>query len=154
MRVPTSIPYHLADIYLEELEKALSSSPSALPAPLLIVLKPFFSLAATTQNKTMYQRIQSALLDPLFSALSDEVYSSDGPPSKRARLGENDFPILFSNACLEKPKTEGRVKRAELKNKLVRGLLEISGPSDGRESNKRRLHAFCKERVDSVDAVE
>ena len=151
MRVPTSIPYHLADIYLEELEKALSCSPSALPAPLLVVLKPFFSLAASTQNKTIYQRIQSALLDPLFSALSDPVHPGDESPSKRARLGENDFPTLVSNACLEKPKTEGRVDRAELKKTLVHAFLEIHEPSDARESNKRKLHAFCKEWVDGVE---
>ena len=150
MRVPTGIPYHLADIYLEELEKALSCSPSALPAPLLVVLKPFFSLAADTQNKTMYQRIQSALLDPLFSALSDQVHPDGEPSSKRARLGVNDFPTLVSNACLEKPKTEGRVDCAELKKKLVLVLSEYES-SDARESNKRKLHAFYKEWMDGVE---
>ena len=151
MRVPTSISYHLADIYLEELDKALSYSPSALPAPLSVVLKPFFSLAAKTQNKTTYQRIQSSLLDPLFSALSDHVHPDDEQPSKRARLGENDFPTLISNACLEKPKTESRVDRAELKKKLVLVLLEIYVPPDARESNKRKLHSFCKEWMDGVE---
>jgi len=148
IRIPTSLIYHLADIYLEELEKALIGSPSAPPAPLLIVLKPFFSLAAKTQHKTMYQRIQSALLDPLFSALSDQDLPDDGPPT---RLGETDFPTLVSNACLEKPETEGRVERTELKKKLIRALLDIAESSDARDSNRRKLHALCNEETEGVE---
>jgi ribosomal RNA-processing protein 1 len=147
MRIPTSLIYHLADIYLEELEKALIGSPSAPPVPLLIVLKPFFSLAAKTQHKTMYQRIQSALLDPLFSALSDQDLPDDEPQS----LGETDFPTLVSNACLEKPGTEGRVERTELKKKLMRALLDIAESSDARDSNRRKLHTLCSEGTEGVE---
>ncbi len=99
----------------------------------------------------MYQRIQSALLNPLLSALSDQDLPDDEPPSKRARLGENDFPTLVSNACLEKPKTEGCVERTELKKKLIRALLDIAESSDARDSNRRKLHALCNEGMEGVE---
>ncbi|KAK2461551.1 hypothetical protein APHAL10511_006014 [Amanita phalloides] len=140
MRVPTSLSCHLADIYLEELEKALSSSPSAPPAPLVTILEPFFSLAARTQNKIVYQRIQSEVLDPLLSALSNQVDSGD---ERRACIGESDLSALISNACLER--SEHRVVPAELKNKLICALLKMSDSPDARDANKRRLHALCRE---------
>ncbi|KAF8347092.1 nucleolar protein,Nop52-domain-containing protein [Amanita rubescens] len=133
IRVPTSLIYHLADIYLEELEKALIGSPSAPPAPLLIVLKPFFSLAAKTQHKTMYQRIQSALLSPLFSALSDQDLPDDGSTNSP---GRNRFP---------------NAKRTELKKKLISALLDIAESSDARDSNRRKLHALFNEETEGVE---
>ena len=93
----------------------------------------------------MYQRIQSALLNPLFSALSDQDLPDDD-----ARMGENDFPTLVSNACLEKPKTEGPVERTELKKKLMRALLDMAESSDARDSNRRKLHALCNEGMEGV----
>ncbi|KAF8632999.1 hypothetical protein AX15_001596 [Amanita polypyramis BW_CC] len=145
MRVPTSLSYHLADIYLEELEKALSSSLSAPPAPLYNLLKPFFSLAAKTQNKTTYQRCQSALFVPLFSALSDKSHFDGERPSKRTRVCESEFPTMISNACFEKPKSEGCMEPAELKKLLLGALSEIASLPDTRDSNRRRLLALCKE---------
>jgi ribosomal RNA-processing protein 1 len=151
IRVPTSLSYHLADIYLEELEKALSTSPSPPPAPLLTLLRPFFSLAAKTQNKATYQRLQSALFEPLFDALSDENHHNGEPLSKRAKLNQSEYPALKSNACLENPKTEGRVEPSELKKKLLRSLFEIASLPDTRDVNRRKLYKFWKEEGEDME---
>ena len=74
-RVPVSLAYHLADIYLEELDKALARTEDALPAPLTTLLEPFLTLAARTINKKTYERLQSALLEPLLSAFSQSAAS-------------------------------------------------------------------------------
>lgn len=140
-RVPTSLAYHLADIYLEELERALKGTP-ALPTPLFTLLKPFFVLAAKTQNKTTCQRIQSAVFETLFSSLSDRVYRDDESLNKHI---ERDFPTLISNSCFEKPFIEGRLEPAELKSKLLRALVEIVSSSGSRDFNRRRLYALCKQ---------
>ncbi|KIL71672.1 hypothetical protein M378DRAFT_155269 [Amanita muscaria Koide BX008] len=140
-RVPTSLSFHLAEIYLEELEKALSASPSSPPAPLLKLLKPFFFLAAKTQHKTTYQRLRSALFEPLFDALSAQSISDAERLSKRV----SEYPTLVSNCCLEMPETEGRVDPGDLKKKLLRALFEIASLPDTRDANRRRLYELWKE---------
>ncbi|KAG5647776.1 hypothetical protein DXG03_008499 [Asterophora parasitica] len=154
IKVPTSLAYHLADIYIEELDKALAKSPSPLPAPMRTILAPFLSLAAQTHNSVTYKRIQSALLDPLLSALSPPSQDDDEPPSsKRARLAEtssddNLYPNLVSNACYEDPKTEGVVDRPILRQKLLRSVFEVAGQPKTRDGNRRKMYALWKDGAD------
>ncbi|KAF8641226.1 hypothetical protein AX17_000860 [Amanita inopinata Kibby_2008] len=141
IRVPTSLTYHLADIYVEELEKALGATPSPLPAPLLTLLMPFFSLAAQTPNKITYERLQSGLIRPLFRALSNQVRPDAEP--------RDDYSNLIFNACYEKPLTEGPARPAVLKKKLLRALFEIASRQDTRDSNRRKLYAIWQEGEDA-----
>ncbi|KAI0778739.1 Nop52-domain-containing protein [Trametes elegans] len=152
-RVPTSLAYHLADIYLEELDKALGNSPvpSPLPAPLSTLLAPFIVLAARTTNSTSYQRIQSALLDPLYTSLST-THESDEPPSrKRPRLSVPSFPNLVSNACTERPKEEGTLSSSALKKAILKRMFDIAGEPDSRDANRRKLYALWKEHMEDDD---
>ncbi|THH13471.1 hypothetical protein EW146_g6749 [Bondarzewia mesenterica] len=87
-RVPLSLAYHLADIYLEELDKAFVTQSkndelenAALPTPLSTILSPFFYLAARTSSNHAYERVQSAVLEPLFQTLASS--HSDEPPSAK-----------------------------------------------------------------------
>ncbi len=80
IRVPASLSYHIADIYVEELDKALASKPSPSPAPLSLLLEPFFILASRTPTSTTYKRIQSSLFDPVFTALVPESEDGDDRP--------------------------------------------------------------------------
>ncbi|CDO73074.1 hypothetical protein BN946_scf185007.g128 [Trametes cinnabarina] len=156
-RVPTSLAYHLADIYLEELDKAVADSrvPSPLPAPLSTLLMPFFTLAARTSTSTTYQRIQSALLEPLYSALSaahDADLDSDEPRSrKRPRLSTPEYPHLVANACATTPKEEGAINRATLKKVLLRRMFDIASEPDTRDANRRKLYALWKENMVDED---
>ncbi|KAI0334375.1 Nop52-domain-containing protein [Cubamyces sp. BRFM 1775] len=154
LRVPTSLAYHLADIYLEELDKALGNAPvpKPLPAPLSTLLMPFFTLAARTPTNTTYQRIQSALLDPLYTALST-IHDSDEPPSrKRPRLSTPSYPNLVANACATEPKLEGAMDGTTLKKALLKKMFDIASEPDTRDANRRKLYALWKENmVDDED---
>ena len=138
--------YHIADIYIEELDKALGTSTSPLPAPLGTVLEPFFYLAAQTSTSTTYKRIQSALFEPLLNALVPETDLEDAPSkAKRIRLSSDTLAYLKSNACLEDPEPESQMEGAILKKKLLRRMFEIASQPETRDSNRRKMYALWKE---------
>lgn len=80
-KVPDSLTYHLADIYLDELEKVLEQLHDAkmhtdeeeegegeLPlVPTLELLVPFVDALATAKSKAMYDRIWSNVFEPLLA---------------------------------------------------------------------------------------
>ncbi|OBZ78963.1 Ribosomal RNA processing protein 1 B [Grifola frondosa] len=145
-RVPSSLASHLADIYLEELDKALASpsTPSPLPAPLSTLLSPFFTLAARTPTNTSYQRIQSALLDPLFFALKPT--HDEEPSRKRPRLSTPTYSNLIANSCATSPKSEGVIERGKLRQILLKRLFDIASGEDTRDSNRRKLY-LCGKKI-------
>jgi len=154
IRVPTSLAYHLSDIFIEELEKALVSVPepeAILPAPLSTLLTPFFLLAARTPISTTYKRVQSEVFTPLFSALSSPQPPEDQPPAqKRMRLDpevQQQYPILASNACFDTP-SEGKIEGAILRKKLLRRIFEIASEPDTRDSSRRKMYALFKENTE------
>lgn len=159
-RVPTSLAYHLSDIYVEELDKTLSILPippatTPLPAPLSTLLTPFFTLAARTRNAVTYKRLQSALFDPLLSSLSPASTSDDEdqPPNpKRARLSPSasaspavaQYPHIVENACVDDPK-DGTVEPRTLRRKLLRKVFEVASEPETRDSNRRKMYALWKD---------
>ncbi|EMD41841.1 hypothetical protein CERSUDRAFT_42980 [Gelatoporia subvermispora B] len=153
IRVPTSLSYHLADIYLEELDKAFANAPvdSPLPAPLSALLSPFFTLTARTPVNITYQRIQSSLLGPIFGALSPPR-ETDEPIRKRPRLSTLEYPHLLPNACAEDPKTEGALDRASLKKVLLKKVFDVASEQDTRDANRRKLYALWKEHTEDEDS--
>ncbi|KAI0782347.1 ribosomal RNA processing protein [Irpex lacteus] len=171
VKVPPSLPYHLADIYLEELDKALNASTSQespTPAPLSTLLDPFISLAAGARAKLTVQRIESALLAPLFdafdSALSPEASSSQSDDEdaeenqrsrKRARLDISpDFPHILAHSCLT-PSTDAKTLTArELKKGLLKRLFEVASDTKTRDGNRRKMYAFWKARASEDDGEE
>ncbi|KAF8167625.1 nucleolar protein,Nop52-domain-containing protein [Crassisporium funariophilum] len=148
IRVPTSLAYHIADIYIEELDKSLGTATSCLPAPLSTLLDPFFILAARTPLSVTYKRIKTALLEPLFSALVPQVDDDDEQPkSKRIRLSSQSapYPHLITNACMVDPELEGAVDGVILKKKLLRRIFEVASQTDTRDSNRRKMYSLWKE---------
>ncbi|TFK56726.1 Nop52-domain-containing protein [Heliocybe sulcata] len=148
-RVPASLSYHLADIYLEELDKAMSNSPVSdpLPAPLSTLLSPFFVLAARTPSNITYQRIQSALINPLFASLTlqtPESEDEDAPRRKRARLDEPEYTNFVSNACSTDPEEEKALPIPQLRAAVLRKMFDIASHEDSRDSNRRKLYAVWK----------
>ncbi|GAV98853.1 Nop52-domain-containing protein [Lentinula edodes] len=123
-RVPVGLVYHIADVYLEELEKALRSSTrdTIKPVPLALILSPFFNLAAQTPLGTIYQHLQSSLFDPLLLSCSSSKVTSedenDGETRARKRRrvngGSSDmYPSMISNACLDDASIEVKLPRRE-----------------------------------------
>lgn len=144
IRVPSGLSYHLADIYNEELDKALGSqSLASCPAPLGSIIAPFLALAAQTPTATVYKRIQSALLEPLLSALSDPIPHYDQLLNQEHRT--NALPHIFANACFENPEIEGQIDRNTLKKKLLRKVFEVASGSETRDPNRRKMYKIWKE---------
>ena len=151
IRVPTSLAYHVADIYVEELEKALGNTQDPHPVPVAVVLSPFFTLCAQTPNSTTYKRVQSAVIEPLLSSLGPESPLIDGgepPKSKKRRLCEET--CLAKHACFTSA-SEGKVEGLELKRMLLRRIFEIGSEATTKESNRRKMYAFWKENYDDPE---
>ncbi|EJF67193.1 Nop52-domain-containing protein [Dichomitus squalens] len=151
-KVPTSLAYHLADIYLEELDKALGKSPveSPLPAPLSTLLAPFLALSARTPTSITLQRIQSALLEPLLTAFASRQ-DSDEPSRKRPRLSTPEFPNLAANACTTNPPKEGSLDPFALRKAVLKQVFDVASEPDTRDANRRKLYAFWKEHIEDED---
>ncbi|KAJ7808233.1 nucleolar protein,Nop52-domain-containing protein [Mycena olivaceomarginata] len=158
IRIPTSLAYHLSDIYVEELDKALAAAPEPfLPAPLATLLTPFFTLAARTPTSITYKRVQSEVFTPLFSALSSSQPLEDQPPAqKRMRLdpdAQQPYATLVSNACFDSPE-EGKIEGGTLRKKLLRRIFEIASEPETRDSSRRKMYALFKESTEDDGSDE
>ncbi|THH06725.1 hypothetical protein EW145_g3884 [Phellinidium pouzarii] len=150
-RVPTSLSYHLADVYLTELNRSLESSPHAgqagagpLPVPLFPLLSPFLYLASLTNSNVTYQRVYSEIIEPLFSALKP-CPPPEAPLNKRPRLlNKSSFDNIVANSCLENPEEEGKVESTKTRKALLRKMFDIASGPDARETNRRKMYAIWK----------
>ena len=151
--MPTSLAYHLADVYLEELDKAFANSPvdSPLPAPLSALLAPFFTLSARTPTTVTYQRLQSALIDPLLDALSPRTDPDEPPSRKKPRLSTPTYANVLSNACSSDPGSEGPQSSSSLRKTVLKQLFDVASEPSTRDANRRRLYALWKERTEDED---
>jgi len=153
MSVPAGLLYHLSDIYLEELDKA---SGDLNPAPLSIILKPFLLLASQTPTKTVYDRIESAVIHPLVAALRLPLstQSDEEPPSsKRQKLQSAEYTDLLSNACSTNP-AGGVLQRHELRRAFLRQIFDIASKQETRDANRRKLYALWKANSEDEEEVE
>ncbi|KAH9081736.1 Nop52-domain-containing protein [Lactarius deliciosus] len=138
-RVPLSLKYHLADIYLEELDKVLAwdpeaGDPSPPPVPIDTLISPFLTLLARTPSSHTFERVMSASLTSL---------GSDEPPSKkRRRLLGNEMTFVADNSRASDLSTPD-------KSALRRVLLK----QDTRDSNRRRLYKFWKSNLDDDEGA-
>jgi ribosomal RNA-processing protein 1 len=148
-RVPASLACHLADVYLEELDKVLANAES-LPAPLSIVLAPFFALMAHTSTNATYKHIQSVLMYPLFVALSPKE-NDPTRSGKRARLDAPTYENIVGRGCLLDPLSEGRIEAAMLRNALSLQIFEVASQDATRPANRKRMYAFWKELTDASE---
>lgn len=156
-RIPLGLAYHLSDIYLVELDKILGSAEEPLPAPLYTLLSPFLTFAARTPTKTAYQRIQSALLEPLISAFTppdadeDDEDEDAGRSRKRQRLSEPEFQHVVAHSCVADPRKEGAMRPVDVKKALLKRLFDVAGAESTREGNRKKLYALWKSHADEDD---
>lgn len=151
VRVPAGLSYHLSDVYLEELNKAIQTGKPPHPAPLASLLNPFFILAAQTPSTVTYQRVESALFGPLFTALTsgpDEDVTSSSKRVRRPVVDELDYPYLIANSCMCDPKTEGQLRSELLKKKMLRVVFDVASRTDTRDANRRKLYSLWKRAAD------
>jgi len=143
-KTPTSLLYHLTDIYLEELDKALRATQTALPAPLIQLLQPFIDLLGQTSSNITFTRINDSVLEPILNALSC-TSSSDNtsdPTHIKLCLTERDFTSLCTNACTRAISTPE--SPAEVRISLLKTVFTSASHRDTRDSNRRKLYAIWK----------
>ncbi|KAG8892133.1 hypothetical protein FRC01_014329 [Tulasnella sp. 417] len=155
----TSLAYHLADIYLEELEKALNASESTCSVPILDVIQPFLVFAARTPVKASVPRLQDTVFQPLTSALTQ--VTSEEPPAKRPRLSGASSPPDLSTVIARSTLDHSRYyppkkttatstldsepsEPVEIRKAILKAILDIGGQSETREHNRKKLFAFWK----------
>ncbi len=137
----------MADIYLEELDRAIGTVPEPTPAPVVVLFGPFFTLAAQTPNAATYKRIQFAVLEPLVSALGPIPSESEDEPNPKRLVEDTTYRHLAGNACFNDP-AEGKVDGLRVKQKVLRTIFEVASQPDTRDSNRRKLYTLWKENCD------
>ena len=145
--MPIGLTFHLAEIYFEELEKALSASESPAPTPILALLSPFISLAAHTQTKTTYAHLEESLFKPLLAELRPRTSN----PQKRARISALEFPTILSNACVDVPCTDGPTPHSALREAILQNLFTVASAEDTRDTNRRKMYTLYKTALEDDD---
>ncbi|KAE9398442.1 Nop52-domain-containing protein [Gymnopus androsaceus JB14] len=153
-RVSVGLVYHIADVYLEELEKVLRSSDTdtSKPVPLVTLLSPFFILAARTPLGTTFNHLQSSLIEPLLSS-----YEDDPRARKRRRVdtsSQDTYPSILSNACLDDASVEVKLSTNLLRKKILRRLFEVASHAETRDANRRKLYALWKAEKEDDDVSD
>lgn len=125
------LPNHLSDIYLEELDKALTSTSEQTPkpAPIGTLLDPFISLMAQTPN----------------------ARSDDEPSPKRIRRDSGPYSDLIANACFDDPQYGNISDRAELKKRLLRRVFEVASRPETKDASRRKMYALWKQGADEAE---
>lgn len=158
-RIPHSLAYHLADIYVDELERSLPEVPaSALRVvPLVPLLQPFLTTFALCPSSTMFARIA----DNLFISLFD--YSVPLPPqpkSKRRKIESQlaiiEYPRIFEQSQVEEMTgNEGVEEGRRLCGEgVLAALFAEGGKKETNEVNRRRMYKLWREKSGESDAVD
>ncbi|EJD52593.1 Nop52-domain-containing protein [Auricularia subglabra TFB-10046 SS5] len=164
-KVPSSLAYHLSDIWLEELEKAMNNAePSPPPAPLGVLLEPFISLAALTNNARTHERVVNSVFKSLFGAIKAAAKApapeDDGGErrAKRARLDEAaraalspKYPTLLAHTRVSAAaagEDAAPLNLGDLRKCAIALLFERASKEETRDSNRRKLYALWKEEMD------
>lgn len=138
------------DISLEELDKALATSESSTPVPLIALLSPFISLGAQTPTSTTYEHLQHALFQPLLAALVPPQISG----RKMARLSECQFTNVVSKACKCDSSVEGSMEVMKLRRAVLQMLFDVASAETTRDFNRRKMYALYREAVEDGDISE
>jgi ribosomal RNA-processing protein 1 len=147
-----SLKYHLADIYLEELNKVLtwdSEAGGECPprAPLDTLIEPFLTLIARTPSNHTFDRVMSTVLEPLIQSLAT-VGSVEPPSKKRRRLLGNEITFVADNACTSNSPT---ADKSSVHQTLLKRVFSVASEQDTRDSNRRRLYKFWKSNLEDHD---
>ena len=150
--MPLSLKYHLADIYLEELDKVLTwdseaGGESPPRAPLDTLIAPFLTLLARTPSNHTFDRVMSTVLEPLIQSLA-AVGSVEPPSKKRRRLLGHEISFVADHSCMSNTPT---TDKSSLQQALLKQVFSVASEQDTRDSNRRRLYKFWKNNLEDHD---
>jgi ribosomal RNA-processing protein 1 len=133
------------------------------------ILEPFFVLASQTSSNVTFKRIQSALLTPLLSSLTEACClrheeSSELPPKRRKLSSDaaeatadrsslpEEFPLRHVvMRCIVNSSDKIPSSPPVIKSAMVRSLFEVASRGATRDSNRRKMYAICKDARDEED---
>ncbi|CUA67488.1 Ribosomal RNA processing protein 1 homolog B [Rhizoctonia solani] len=154
--VPASLSYHLADIYLEELDKALDTNDNDCEIPLVTLLDPFIHLSARTSNKITFGRMQTALFTPLLDALvacaTPSPDATDSQRRKRKRPSET-YPNLIESVCKPKTQAESTAKPQDIARDVLKAVFDVAGHVDTKDTNRRKMYALWRDRTEEIEGA-
>ncbi|SCV67775.1 BQ2448_5386 [Microbotryum intermedium] len=151
-RIPASLAYHLADIYLAEIERICPPIDSPSPVvPVIPLLRPFLTTLALAPSKTLFQRVTSNVTTPF---LEDALPAPPAPPSKRRKVVSSiekpTFPGIFSHAKEGgKDEVSTEERKENVGKALLRALFEEGGKAETNEVNRRRLYEIVKQKEEA-----
>lgn len=175
VKVPDGITYHLADVFLEELDRALvtraeTGNDTGLgPVPVLRLLQPFIGTMATCHSPLVYDRISHGVLDPFLQdclTLQEEEQKkkrktkSTGTGSSKRRKRETVESVREASsdeddeesgcqfpALMQQAGKTGSTLRSE----SFQAIFQAASRSDSIEARRRRLYRLCKEEQDRLE---
>lgn len=139
--VPTSLATHLADVYLDELDKVMAGAEA--PVPLVAVLEPFAQLLANTRTPTVHTRIMSMVFSPTIAALKDDE-DEDERPAKRVRADAQEFENIVANIDVDGDKAD----KDEAREAVLRAMFNEAAKESAVESNRRKIYTVVREEGD------
>jgi ribosomal RNA-processing protein 1 len=181
--VPDSITYHLADVYLEELEKAIVSQEAGgevslpcapalahgadtaaqtAPTPLLDLLQPWVVTVASAHSGPMYTRIMDTVLHPLLRDLLVDPPAEDEDEADAA--AELSFPRLLATAAAPPAAELGDEeyddaarksgRRAQLRLALFRRLFAEASRPEALQARRHNLYKLWEAERARMDDAE
>lgn len=142
--MPISLGMHLADIYVEELDKVLRQPEvdAAPSCPLVEVLRPHITLLARTPHQVMHNRLMTALFTPLLDALA-LASSAEERPRKRAKVDEP----MYAHVIMHSTTSEGDSPEA-IRLAVLKAMFEAAAAERAVESNRRKIYKVWREEGD------
>ena len=132
-KTPTSIAYHIFDIYLEELEQSLALDQNSYeevvsPVPLIALLQPFLDVLSVTNNKSHFQRVITNIIDPIVDA--GQADTDRISKKKRLEPSQPSFHKIWSG------------QKKDMKKDILRALFERGANEATETINRKRLYAY------------
>ncbi|KAM0754402.1 Nop52-domain-containing protein [Meredithblackwellia eburnea MCA 4105] len=137
-KVPSSLSYHIADIYLEELNKSLTTplTPVSTPSstlPLIPLLQPIISSLAKAPTMTLFTRLTEGSVDPFLAAAIPKQVKKGSRITTSAVSDE--FGALLS---------EEKIVREERAREVLKALFEEGGKKETGEVGRRRIYEYVR----------
>ncbi|KAJ9095311.1 hypothetical protein QFC21_005677 [Naganishia friedmannii] len=148
-RTSVSLAWHLADIWVDELNKVLGDE-EILPAPVPTLLQPFTQLLTRTNNAQTPTRLLPAIYEPILRAalpLSDPSAARERSAKRRKTTSSSLEEKRAAVAHILERSTSGDDEE-RLGRDVLRSMMdEASKPDDVgvKDVNRRKVYAFVKD---------
>ncbi|CAO1637987.1 unnamed protein product [Parajaminaea phylloscopi] len=161
VKVPDSLTYHLTDVYLPELEKALASpeaedvsSPEDSTPALLRLLQPFVDTASTCHSSTVYDKIFKNIFAPILDdcLAADAENTRNQRSAKRRKVSEDDDA---EEGATEYPRILASTGLAPLalRARIYKMLFEAASREDAVAARRRKLYTLYQEEKQRREAA-